>query len=86
MVEAVEKFGTNLLGFQLATGARRWYIVRVYIAPEDTTTMERVVEVIWRKPRGAELLVAGDFNVDIASPEGYRRAEDVVVDRKSVVL
>ena len=39
----------------------------VYIAPEDMTTMERVVEVIWRKPRGAELLVVGDFNIDIAA-------------------
>ena len=40
----------------------------VYIAPEDTETMERVVEAIRRKPRGAELLVAGDFNADIAAP------------------
>ena len=27
VVEAVEKFGPNVIGFQLATGARRWYIV-----------------------------------------------------------
>ena len=80
VVEAVEKFGPNVIGFQLATGARRWYIVGVYIAPKDTTTMERVVEAIRRKPRGAELLVAGDFNVDIASPEGYRRAEDIATE------
>ena len=33
VVEAVEKFGPNVLGFQLATGARRWYIMGVYIAP-----------------------------------------------------
>ena len=32
----MEKFGPNVLGFQLATGARQWYIVGVYIAPEDT--------------------------------------------------
>ena len=80
MVEAVENFGPNVLGFQLATGARRWYIVGVYIAPEDTTTMERVVEAIWRKPRGAELLVEGDLNVDIAAPEGDRRAEDIATE------
>ena len=52
----------------------------VYIAPEDTTTMERVVEAIRRKPRGAELLVAGDFNVNIAAPEGDRRAEDIATE------
>ena len=77
VVEAVEKFGPNVLGFQLATGVRRWYIVGVYIAPEDTMTMEQGVEAIRRKPRGAALLVAGNFNVDIAAPEGDRRAEDI---------
>ena len=53
VVEAVEKFGPNVLGFQLATGARRWYIVGAYIAPEDKETMERVVAAIRKKPRGA---------------------------------
>ena len=49
----------------------------VYLAPEDTSTMERVSKAIRSKPRGAELLVAGDFNVDLTSPEGDRRAEDI---------
>ena len=39
VVEAVEKFGPKVIGFQLATGARQWYIVGVYLAPEDTRTM-----------------------------------------------
>ena len=76
----MEKFGPNVIGFQLATGARRWYIREVYLTPEYTTTMEQVVEAIRRKPRGAELLVAGDFNVDIAAPERYRRAEDIATE------
>ena len=86
MVEAVEKFGPNVLGFQLATGARRWYIVGVYILPEGTETMERVVEAIRKKPRGAELLVAGDFNADIAAPEGYRRAEKIATELETAGL
>ena len=65
VVEAVEKFGPNLLGFQLATGAQRWYIVGAYIAPKDTETMERVV--------------AGDLNVNLMEPEG-RRAEGIATD------
>ena len=77
VVEAVEKFGPNILGFQIATGARRWYIVGVYLAPEDTTMMERVSKAIRSRSRGAELLVAGDFNVDLASPQGDWRAEDI---------
>ena len=79
-MEAVENFGPNVLGFQLATGERRWYIVGAYIAPEDEETMERVVAAIGKKPRGAELMVAGDFNADIATPEGNRRAENIVTD------
>ena len=86
MVEAVEKFGHNVLGFHLASGARRWYIVGVYIAPEDTETMERVVEAIRRKPRGADLLVAGDFNANIAAPEGDQRAEEIATDEATAGL
>ena len=77
VVEAVEKFGPNVIGFQLATGLQRWYIVGVYLSPEDTRTMERVSEAIRSKPRGAELLVAVDFKVDIAAPEGDWRVEDI---------
>ena len=65
--------------FQVATGERRWNIVGAYIAPEDEVTMETVVKAIGRKPPGAELMVAGDFNVEILAPEG-RRAENIETD------
>ena len=61
-------------------GARRWYIVGVYLAPEDTMTMKRVSKAIRSRPRGAKLLVAGDFNVNIAAPEGDRRAENIATE------
>ena len=76
-VEAVQKFGPNVVGFQLATGERRWYIVGCYLAPDDTSTIERVVEAIRERPKGAELLVAGDLNVNLAYTEGDRRGEDI---------
>ena len=57
-----------------------------YIASEDTETMERVVAAIGKNPRGAELMVAGDFNADIAAPEGNRRAENIATDIATVVL
>ena len=44
-------------------GARQWYIVGVYIMTKNTETMERVVEEIRNKPRGAELMVAGDLTL-----------------------
>ena len=40
-------------------------------------TVERVIKAIRSRPWGAELLVAGYFNVDLATPEGDRRAEDI---------
>ena len=42
--------------------------------------METVVAAIGRKPPGAELMVAVDFNVDIMEPEGNRRAENIATD------
>ena len=86
VVEAVEKFGHNVLGFQLSTGARRWFIVRAYIVLEDTETMERVVAAIGKMTRGAELMVAGDFNADIAAPEGNWRVENIATDIETAGL
>ena len=68
------------MGFQVATGAQRWYIVGAYVAPKDEVTTETVVAAIGRKPPGAELMVAGYFNVDIMEPEGNRRAENIATD------
>ena len=42
--------------------------------------METVVVEIGQKPPAAELMVAGDFNVDIMAPEGDRRAENIATD------
>ena len=66
--------------FQVETWERRWHIVGAYIASEDEVTMETVIAAIGRKPPGAELMVAGDFNVDILAQEGNRRAENIATD------
>ena len=48
-----------------------------YLAPDDTLTIERVVEALRDRPKGAELMVAGDLNINLAAPEGDRREEDI---------
>ena len=48
-----------------------------YLAPDDTSTIESVVARLKECPRGAELLVTGDFNVNLAESEGDRRGEDI---------
>ena len=76
-VEANQKSSPNIIGFQLVTGAQQWYIVGCYLAPDDTSTVERVVEALKELPKVAELLVAGDVNANLAEPEGDRREEDI---------
>ena len=84
--EAVQQFGPNVIGFQLATGARKWYIVGCYLAPNDTSTIERAVKALRERPKGAELLVVGDLNINFAEPEGDRREEDIAAILAAGVL
>ena len=74
-MEYVQQFRPNVVGFQLATGERRWYIVGCYLGPDNTSMLESVVVALKECPRGAELLVAGDLNIQLAEPEGDRRGE-----------
>ena len=67
-VEAVRHFGPNVIGFQLATGARWWYIIGCYLASDDTSTIESVVAALKDQPRGTALIVAGDLNTTLADP------------------
>ena len=65
LVETVRQFGPNVVGFHLATGARRWYIIGCYLAPDNTSTIESVVAALKERPRGAVLLVEGDLNTTL---------------------
>ena len=76
-MEAVQKFGPNVIGFQLVTGERRWYIVGCYLAPDYTSTIESFYEALKERPKVAEIMVAGDMNTNLVEPEGDRRGEDI---------
>ena len=65
----VRQFGPNIVGFQLATGARRCYIIGCDRAPNDTSTIESVVAALKERPRGAALLVTGDLNTTLTEPD-----------------
>ena len=77
-MKAVQQLGPKAVGFHLETGDCLWYIIRCYLVPDNTSTIESVVTALKERPRGAELLVAGDFNVNLADPEGDRRGENIV--------
>ena len=76
-VEAIHQFGTNVVGFQLATGERRWYIVGCYLAPDDTLMIESIVSALKEKYQGAKLLATGYFNTKLLKPEGDWREEEI---------
>ena len=45
-VEAVRQYRPNVMSFELATGARRLHIIGCYLAPNDTSTITRVVAAL----------------------------------------
>ena len=64
-VEAVREYGPNVTSFKLETGSRRWCIIGCYLAPDDTSTIERVVDALRDRPKGTVLVVVGDRNTDL---------------------
>ena len=86
MVEAVQKFGSNFIGFCMETGERRWYIIGCYLYPDNTSTIESVVAALKDRPRGAELLVSGDLNANLVETEGCWRGEEIAEALKTAGL
>ena len=72
-VEAVRQFGPNVVSFHLETGARRWYIIGCYLAPDNTSRIESVVAALKERPRGTALIVVGDLNSTLSDPENDGR-------------
>ena len=80
-MEAVREYGPNVLSFEVATGARRWYIIGCYLATDDTATIERVVTALGNGPKGTALVVAGDLNTDLEDSESDRRGTEIAGDQ-----
>ena len=76
-LEAVQKFGPNFVGFQLAAGEQGWYIIRYYLTPNNTLTIESFVAALKECPRGTKMLVEGDLNVKLGKTE-LDQKEDVI--------
>ena len=76
-VEAIHQFGANVISCQLATGERRWYIVGYDLAPRGGKTIRDVDPAMAEKPSGAELIVAGDLNVELGKTGIKGREEEI---------
>ena len=67
----------NVIAFQMATGERRWYIMRCYLASDDGTTIRNVVVAMVKKLRGTGLIVAGDLNMDFGKEDGRGQKKEI---------
>ena len=76
-VEGFREYVPNVISFEVATGRRRWYIIRFYLAPDDARTIERVVTALGDQPRGTALVVAGGFNTDLGETASNGRGTDI---------
>ena len=72
IVETIQYFGPNVFGFQPVTGERRWYIIRCYVAPDDTSMIESVFSALKERPWVLELLVTGYLNSNLEQSEVYQ--------------
>ena len=76
-VEATQHFGPNVVGFQIATGERRWCIIGCYLAPNNTSTIESAVTALKERSRGSELIVSVDLNINMEDPDVDWREEEI---------
>ena len=77
VVEDVRQFCPIVVGFQLATGARQWYIIGCYLAPDDTLTIESVIAALKEWPWGTALIVATYLNTTLSKRENDGRGTDI---------
>ena len=76
-MEGFREYGPNVISFEVATGRRRWYIIRFYLAPDDARTIDRVVIALGDQLRGTALVVAEDFNTDLGETASDRRGTEI---------
>jgi len=74
-VESVEVHDPNIISFEIVSGRRRYALVGLYIPPEDSTTMMKAQQVLNPLEDRRDLIVMGDLNVNLSSPEGARATE-----------
>ena len=76
-MEAVQKCGPNVVGFQMDIGRRRWYIIRCYLAPDNTSTIESVVVALKERPGAPNCWWRETSTQNLSEPEGDQRGEEI---------
>ena len=85
-VDSIQNFGPDIASFQLVTGERQWFIIGCYPPPYNASVIQSVVAALRGFPQRSELMVAGDFNAELAPPDGDRNNEQIAVDLTAAKL
>ena len=78
-VEAIHQFSANVIARQLATGDRCLYIIGCYLLPGDGATIRDVEAAMSEQPRGTDLIITGNLNVDLEGMGEQGRDKDILV-------
>ena len=75
-------FGPNVVTVLVTLLERRDYVVRAYGTLNDVPELHQVKQGLAVAPKGAEIILMGDFNRRLQEP-GYKREEEVVMALKN---
>ena len=68
-------FGPNVVSFILTPGARQWYVVGSYVPPNGVPAVHHVEQALRVTPKGVEMVLMGDLNVQLGNPHGKHEEE-----------
>ena len=68
-----------LTRYQVASVGKLWFIVGCYLSHDDAATTNCIFMAIGHNPCGADILVAGYINTNLAETEGNSCGADIVV-------
>jgi hypothetical protein len=71
-VKAARVVTPNLLTFQLVTGYERFYVMGIYIPPNNTTGVDALWEAWNACPDSCAPIVMGDLNINFEHPRNKR--------------
>ena len=68
-IEDLENFRLNVVSFTIIVGRKRWYVVGVYVSPNNQPTVYQVEQALAGDPAGVEMLMIGNINARLAQPQ-----------------
>ena len=74
-LEGATKYGPNVESFTIMVGWRQWYMVRVYVSPNDQPTEGQVEQALARCLACMYIIFVGDLNVRIKQLRYLREGE-----------